>query len=69
MMFFLSRSVSQSKRNISRCTRNGTKGQTIFLTGSTGILGGCLLYKLALQLPTSRIFVLVRGSIQGVIGK
>ncbi|OOG00359.1 hypothetical protein ASPCADRAFT_37887 [Aspergillus carbonarius ITEM 5010] len=36
--------------------------QTIFLTGSTGSLGGCILYKLATQLPTRRIFVLVRGS-------
>ncbi|KAJ5087080.1 hypothetical protein NUU61_008387 [Penicillium alfredii] len=36
----------------------------VFLTGSTGCLGGCLLYKLALQLPTRKIFVLVRGSAQ-----
>jgi hypothetical protein len=69
MMFFLSRTVSQSKRNISQWTRNGTKvrrsdDQTMFLTGATGTLGGCLLYKLALQLPTSKIFVLVRGSAQ-----
>ena len=72
MIFFLSRTVSQSKRNISRWTRNGTKvrrsdDQTMFLTGATGTLGGCLLYKLALQLPTSKIFVLVRGSVQRVI--
>ncbi|GAQ45174.1 hypothetical protein AtubIFM55763_006629 [Aspergillus tubingensis] len=36
--------------------------QTVFLTGSTGSLGGCILYKLAVQLPTRKIFVLIRGS-------
>jgi thioester reductase-like protein len=36
------------------------EGQTVFLTGSTGSLGGCLLYKLALQLPTRRIYALTR---------
>ncbi|KAJ5312527.1 hypothetical protein PENANT_c007G05565 [Penicillium antarcticum] len=45
------------------------RGQVIFLTGATGNLGGCLLYKLALQLPTSKIFVLVRGSIREAIEK
>lgn len=35
---------------------------TVFLTGSTGSLGGCLLHKLALQLPTRRIYVLIRGT-------
>lgn len=40
------------------------ENQVVFLTGSTGSLGGCLLYKLALQLPTRKIFVLVRGSRQ-----
>ncbi|KZP19368.1 hypothetical protein FIBSPDRAFT_862796 [Athelia psychrophila] len=35
---------------------------TVFLTGSTGGVGGCLLYKLALILPTSKIYVLIRGS-------
>ncbi|KAL4865402.1 hypothetical protein BDV12DRAFT_174660 [Aspergillus spectabilis] len=38
------------------------EAHTVFLTGSTGSLGGCLLYKLALQLPTRKIFILVRGS-------
>lgn len=33
----------------------------MFLTGATGGLGGCLLYKLALELPTKRIFVLCRS--------
>ncbi|KAJ7258160.1 male sterility protein-domain-containing protein [Mycena rebaudengoi] len=37
-------------------------GQTVFLTGGTGCLGGCLLYKLVLELGTSRIYVLVRES-------
>ncbi|KAK4865480.1 hypothetical protein LT330_009268 [Penicillium expansum] len=45
------------------------EGHTIFLTGGTGCLGGCLLYKLALQLPTRKIFVLVRGDSQRAIGK
>ncbi|KAJ6066043.1 hypothetical protein N7499_012117 [Penicillium canescens] len=45
------------------------EGHTVFLTGSTGCLGGCLLYKLALQLPTRKIFVLVRGSFQQAIEK
>src|SRR2546430_17689919 len=36
--------------------------QTVFLTGSTGGLGGCLLYMLALVLRTPKIYVLVRGS-------
>jgi nucleoside-diphosphate-sugar epimerase len=45
------------------------EGHTVFLTGSTGCLGGCLLYKLALQLPTRKIFVLVRGSSQQAIQK
>ncbi|KKK20000.1 hypothetical protein AOCH_004021 [Aspergillus ochraceoroseus] len=38
------------------------QSHTVFLTGGTGSLGGCLLYKLALQLPTRKIFVLIRGS-------
>ncbi|KAI3147790.1 hypothetical protein CBS147325_4068 [Penicillium roqueforti] len=45
------------------------EGHTVFLTGGTGCLGGCLLYKLALQLPTRKIFVLVRGNSQRAIGK
>ncbi|KAL5344092.1 male sterility protein-domain-containing protein [Aspergillus crustosus] len=45
------------------------KFQTVFLTGSTGSLGGCLLYKLVLQLPTRKIFVLVRQSPQVAVKK
>lgn len=45
------------------------EGHTVFLTGGTGCLGGCLLYKLALQLPTRRIYVLVRGSSQRALEK
>ncbi|CAG8900802.1 unnamed protein product [Penicillium egyptiacum] len=45
------------------------EGHTVFLTGGTGCLGGCLLYKLALQLPTRKIFVLIRGDSQRAIGK
>ncbi|KAJ5463359.1 hypothetical protein N7475_008303 [Penicillium sp. IBT 31633x] len=43
------------------------ENQAVFLTGATGNLGGCLLYKLAIQLPTSKIFVLVRESVQKAI--
>ncbi|KAJ5781108.1 Male sterility NAD-binding [Penicillium paradoxum] len=43
------------------------RGQIVFLTGATGNLGGCLLYKLAIQLPTAKIFVLARGSVQRAI--
>lgn len=45
------------------------ENHTVLLTGSTGSLGGCLLYKLALQLPTRKIFVLIRGSRQLAIEK
>ncbi|KAK7000390.1 fatty acyl-CoA reductase [Favolaschia claudopus] len=36
--------------------------QTIFLTGGTGCLGGCLLYKLAMKLDTAKVYALVRES-------
>ncbi|PLN85918.1 male sterility protein-domain-containing protein [Aspergillus taichungensis] len=45
------------------------KDQTVLLTGGTGTLGGCLLYKLAIQLPTKRVFVLCRGSIHQAMTK
>ncbi|PYH46989.1 NAD-binding domain 4 protein [Aspergillus saccharolyticus JOP 1030-1] len=35
---------------------------TVLLTGSTGALGAVLLYKLAVQVPTHKIYVLIRGS-------
>ncbi|RYP60589.1 hypothetical protein DL769_008046 [Monosporascus sp. CRB-8-3] len=35
--------------------------QTVFLTGSTGGLGGCLLYKLVVTLGVAKVFALVRG--------
>jgi thioester reductase-like protein len=47
--------------------REWFRGQVVFLTGGTGNLGSCLLYKLAIQLPTAKIFVLVRGSVQRAI--
>lgn len=37
------------------------KNQTVFLTGGTGALGGCLLYKMVMKLPVKKIFVLVRS--------
>ncbi|KAJ5593822.1 uncharacterized protein N7459_000030 [Penicillium hispanicum] len=45
------------------------ESHTVFLTGSTGSLGGCLLYKLALQLPTRKIYALIRGRPQQAIEK
>ncbi|KAL3480866.1 male sterility protein-domain-containing protein [Aspergillus californicus] len=45
------------------------ESHSVLLTGSTGSLGGCLLYKLALQLPTRKIFVLVRGSSERAMKK
>ena len=38
------------------------KDKTIFLTGATGNLGGCLLYKLSAILHARQIYVLCRGS-------
>ena len=38
------------------------KDKTIFLTGATGNLGGCLLFKLTAILNAWRIYVLCRGS-------
>lgn len=35
--------------------------QTVFLAGGTGSLGTCVLYKLCLELPTKKMFVLVRS--------
>ncbi|KAK2756136.1 putative secondary metabolism biosynthetic enzyme [Arachnomyces sp. PD_36] len=45
------------------------RDQVVFLTGGTGTLGGCLLHKLSVQLPTAKIFVLCRGSIGRAIEK
>lgn len=45
------------------------KEHVILLTGATGSLGSCLLYKLALQLPTSKIYVLCRGGVNDAIQK
>src|ERR1700742_4339470 len=45
------------------------RDQVVFLTGGTGNLGGCLLYKLAIQLPTAKIYVLCRGSMRQAMAK
>lgn len=45
------------------------QSHTVLLTGSTGSLGGCLLYKLALQLPTRKIYTLIRGTPEEAIAK
>jgi nucleoside-diphosphate-sugar epimerase len=38
------------------------KEQVAFVTGATGGLGGCLLYKLCIVLDVQRLYVLIRGS-------
>lgn len=38
------------------------RGQVVFLTGATGGLGGCLLYKLSIVLNVKRLYVLIRGT-------
>lgn len=43
--------------------------QVVLLTGATGSLGVCFLYKLAMQLPTSKIYVLCRGTVQEAMQK
>ncbi|KAJ7081123.1 NAD-binding domain 4 protein [Mycena belliarum] len=43
--------------------------QTIFLTGGTGGLGGCLLYKLTMQVNTAKIYVLVRRSVAHAVAR
>ncbi|KAJ6104966.1 hypothetical protein N7486_003655 [Penicillium sp. IBT 16267x] len=45
------------------------QSHTVLLTGSTGSLGGCLLYKLALQLPTRKIYAFIRGTPEEAIAK
>ena len=45
------------------------RDQVIFLTGATGNLGGCLLYKLAVNLPVAKIYVLCRGSVHQAMQK
>ncbi|KAI2709224.1 hypothetical protein CBS147332_6283 [Penicillium roqueforti] len=56
-----------SNRILTKMDSEWFRGQVVFVTGATGNLGGCLLYKLAIQLPTAKIFVLVRGSVQKAI--
>ncbi|KAJ5902730.1 hypothetical protein N7495_003258 [Penicillium taxi] len=45
------------------------ENHTVLLTGCTGSLGGVLLYKLALQLPTRKIYALIRSQPQQAIKK
>ncbi|KAJ7207617.1 male sterility protein-domain-containing protein [Mycena pura] len=40
------------------------KNHTVLLTGGTGCFGACILFKLALQADTRRVYVLVRGSVE-----
>jgi fatty acyl-CoA reductase len=35
--------------------------QVVFLTGGTGGLGGCLLYKLGVMLEVQKLYLLIRG--------
>lgn len=43
--------------------------KTVFLTGGTGGLGGCLLYKLLHTLPTRKVYALIRDSPGTAIAK
>ncbi|KAK7048908.1 fatty acyl-CoA reductase [Favolaschia claudopus] len=43
--------------------------QTILLTGGTGVLGGCLLYKLTMKLDTRKIYAVVRVSTEAAISQ
>ncbi|KAH8587859.1 male sterility protein-domain-containing protein [Bisporella sp. PMI_857] len=45
------------------------KEQAVFLTGATGGLGGCLLYKLSIVLDVQRLYVLIRGSESTALGR
>ncbi|KAJ5179455.1 hypothetical protein N7492_002665 [Penicillium capsulatum] len=45
------------------------ESHTVFLTGSTGSLGGCLLYKLVRQLPTRKIYAFIRDDAEQAIEK
>ncbi|KAJ5190173.1 uncharacterized protein N7498_009158 [Penicillium cinerascens] len=60
---------SQADQVLRKGYANIFEAHTVFLTGSTGSLGGCLLYKLALQLPTHKIYVLIRGTPEQAIEK
>lgn len=60
---------SQAEQALREGYANIFEAHTVFLTGSTGSLGGCLLYKLALQLPTRKIYVLIRGTPEQAIEK
>ncbi|KAL3470319.1 male sterility protein-domain-containing protein [Aspergillus californicus] len=43
--------------------------EVILLTGATGAIGACLLFKLAVRLPTKKVYALCRGSIGDAIRK
>ncbi|KAL5051284.1 hypothetical protein BDW71DRAFT_214240 [Aspergillus fruticulosus] len=45
------------------------ENEVVLLTGATGSLGGCLLYKLALRLPTKKVYALCRGSVGYAVQK
>ncbi|KAL6231431.1 hypothetical protein BDW75DRAFT_247895 [Aspergillus navahoensis] len=45
------------------------ENEVVLLTGATGSLGGCLLYKLALRLPTKKVYALCRGSVGYAVRK
>ncbi|KAJ5953617.1 hypothetical protein N7454_000513 [Penicillium verhagenii] len=64
---------AQASSHVDQILREGYaktfQSHTVFLTGSTGSLGGCLLYKLALQLPTRKVYALIRGTPEEAIAK
>ncbi|KAJ5083272.1 hypothetical protein N7456_012699 [Penicillium angulare] len=64
---------TQTSLHTDEILRGGYKtvfqSHTVLLTGSTGSLGGCLLFKLALQLPTRKIYAFIRGTQEQAISK
>ncbi|KAJ5557437.1 hypothetical protein N7494_001352 [Penicillium frequentans] len=68
-MFSPAQGTSQADQILREGYAKIFQSQTVLLTGSTGSLGGCLLYKLALQLPTRKIYTLIRGTPEEAIAK
>jgi fatty acyl-CoA reductase len=54
-------SPTNLRRNNDHMAEQFYQKQTVMITGATGGLGGCVLYKLAVVLKVPKIFALVRG--------
>lgn len=60
--------TAMTSPNTSSC-EDWYQNQTVLLTGATGSLGSCFLYKLAVRLPTAKIYVLCRGRVHDAMQK